>query len=31
MRERISLVEGRLELESSPDAGTTLSIEVPVA
>jgi signal transduction histidine kinase len=29
MRERIALVGGRLEIESSPDAGTTLSIEVP--
>jgi signal transduction histidine kinase len=30
MRERISLVGGRLEVESSPGSGTTLSIEVPV-
>jgi signal transduction histidine kinase len=29
MRERISLVGGRLEVESSPGSGTTLSIEVP--
>jgi signal transduction histidine kinase len=31
MRERIALVDGRLELESSPGSGTTLSFEVPVA
>ena len=31
MRERIALVEGRLEVESSPGAGTTLSIEVPIS
>jgi signal transduction histidine kinase len=31
MRERIALVDGRLTVESSPGAGTTLSIEVPVA
>jgi two-component system, NarL family, sensor histidine kinase DevS len=30
MRERVGLVDGRLEVESSPGAGTTLSIEVPV-
>ncbi len=29
MRERISLVGGRLDVESSPGSGTTLSIEVP--
>jgi signal transduction histidine kinase len=29
MRERIALVGGRLSVESSPGAGTTLSIEVP--
>jgi two-component system, NarL family, sensor histidine kinase DevS len=29
MRERIALVGGRLEVESSPGSGTTLSIEVP--
>jgi signal transduction histidine kinase len=31
MRERIALVEGRLEIESSPGAGTTLVAEVPAA
>ena len=31
MRERIALVDGRLEIESSPGSGTTLSVEVPVA
>ena len=31
MRERIALVEGRLEVESSPGSGTTLSIEVPIS
>jgi signal transduction histidine kinase len=30
MRERIALVGGRLEVESSAGSGTTLSIEVPV-
>jgi signal transduction histidine kinase len=29
MRERIALVGGRLEVESSPGSGTTLSVEVP--
>jgi signal transduction histidine kinase len=29
MRERVALVGGRLEVESSPGAGTTLAIEVP--
>jgi signal transduction histidine kinase len=29
MRERIALVGGRLEVESSPGVGTTLAIEVP--
>ena len=29
MRERVSLVGGRLEIESSP-AGTTIVVEVPV-
>jgi signal transduction histidine kinase len=29
MRERVALVDGRLSVESSPGAGTTLSIEVP--
>jgi len=31
MRERIALVDGRLEVESSPGSGTTVSVEVPVA
>jgi two-component system, NarL family, sensor histidine kinase DevS len=31
MRERIALVDGRLEVETSPGSGTTLSIEVPVS
>jgi signal transduction histidine kinase len=31
MRERVALVEGRLEIESSPGAGTTLVAEVPAA
>jgi len=31
MRERIALVGGRLEVESSPGSGTTLSIEVPLS
>jgi signal transduction histidine kinase len=30
MRERVGLVGGRLEVESSPGSGTSLSIEVPV-
>ncbi len=30
MRERVALHDGRLTLESSPDAGTTLRIEVPL-
>ena len=30
MRERVALVGGRLKLESSPGAGTTLVAEVPV-
>jgi signal transduction histidine kinase len=29
MRERVALVDGRLTVESSPGAGTSLSIEVP--
>jgi signal transduction histidine kinase len=29
MRERVALVDGRLNVESAPGAGTTLSIEVP--
>jgi signal transduction histidine kinase len=31
IRERIALVDGRLEVESKPGSGTTLSIEVPVS
>jgi signal transduction histidine kinase len=31
MRERVALVGGRLNIESSPGAGTTISIEVPIA
>ena len=31
MRERVELVGGRLTVESSPRAGTTLVAEVPVA
>ena len=31
MSERVALVDGRLSVESSPGAGTTLSIEVPAA
>jgi signal transduction histidine kinase len=31
MRERVALVGGRLDVESSPGAGTTLSVEVPLA
>jgi signal transduction histidine kinase len=31
MRERVALVDGRLDVESSPGSGTTLSIEVPLA
>src|SRR5204862_403644 len=30
MRERVGLVDGRLTLESSPGAGTTLAVEVPL-
>jgi signal transduction histidine kinase len=30
MSERVALVDGRLNVESSPGSGTTLSIEVPV-
>jgi signal transduction histidine kinase len=30
MRERIGLLGGRLAIESRPDAGTTLSVEVPL-
>ena len=31
MRERLALVEGRLEIESRPGAGTTIVAEVPLA
>jgi signal transduction histidine kinase len=31
MRERVALVEGRLTVESSKGAGTTLVIEVPMS
>jgi two-component system, NarL family, sensor histidine kinase DevS len=30
MRERVALVNGRLRIESAPEAGTTLLVEVPV-
>ena len=30
MRERVSLLDGRLSLESSPQSGTTLAVEVPL-
>ena len=30
MRERIALLEGRLTVESSPNEGTTLAVEVPL-
>ena len=30
MRERVGLVDGRLTLESSAGAGTTLAVEVPL-
>ena len=30
MRERLALVGGTLEIESSPEAGTTIAVEVPV-
>jgi signal transduction histidine kinase len=30
MRERVALVEGTLNVESSPGSGTTLVVEVPV-
>lgn len=30
MRERVSLLDGRLSIESSPGAGTTVVVEVPV-
>jgi signal transduction histidine kinase len=31
MRERVALLDGRLTVESSADAGTTLAVEVPVS
>jgi signal transduction histidine kinase len=31
MRERLALVHGSLEVESAPDAGTTLYVRIPVA
>jgi signal transduction histidine kinase len=31
MRERVALLEGRLDVESAPGAGTTLVVEVPVS
>jgi signal transduction histidine kinase len=30
MRERVRLLDGRFEIESSPGAGTTIVAEVPV-
>jgi signal transduction histidine kinase len=30
MRERVALVNGRFRIESAPNAGTTLLVEVPV-
>jgi signal transduction histidine kinase len=30
MRERVSLLDGRLEVESTPGAGTTVVAEVPL-
>jgi signal transduction histidine kinase len=30
MRERVALVKGRLRIESSANAGTTLLVEVPL-
>jgi two-component system, NarL family, sensor histidine kinase DegS len=30
MRERLALVGGTLEVESSPDSGTTIAAQVPV-
>jgi signal transduction histidine kinase len=29
MRERVLLLDGRFELETSPGSGTTLAVEVP--
>jgi signal transduction histidine kinase len=31
MRERAQLLGGRLEVESSPGAGTTVVVEIPVS
>jgi signal transduction histidine kinase len=31
MRERLELIDGRFEVESSPGAGTTIVAEVPLA
>jgi two-component system sensor kinase len=31
MRERLALLDGRLEIESRPGTGTTIVAEVPVA
>jgi signal transduction histidine kinase len=31
MRERVALLDGRLQVESSPGAGTTIVAEVPAA
>jgi signal transduction histidine kinase len=30
MRERVALVDGRLRIESSPEGGTTIAVEVPL-
>ena len=30
IRERVSLLDGRFEIDSSPGAGTTLLVELPV-
>jgi signal transduction histidine kinase len=30
MRERVALLDGRLQIESAPDGGTTLAVEVPL-
>jgi signal transduction histidine kinase len=30
MRERLALLDGRLEIESSPGSGTTVVAEVPL-
>jgi signal transduction histidine kinase len=30
MRERVALLDGTLAIDSSPESGTTISIEVPV-